>query len=532
MQIRAPLSIAHSLAVLAFIASLLSGLRIASEHRSLWLADWLPQGAAHGWHIVAALAWLGLTAAYVWLRLQSPAPSAARKTTQTSRSRVLIRINHVLLLALLLSGVALYLGSPWLAQPLIASLHYLCAWLLLAVVLGHLLEQWWRGGWPRWRSMLLPSWQLMQRAGRLWWQFSFVVVAALLCWLLAPLWLQQTLPVHQLGSNDHIELDGLANDAAWQHATEITVATRLYVNEQGREIPVSVRALHNGQTAFFLLRWPDSTRSGMHLPLEKTEAGWRVMQTGFAQSDETQYYEDKLALMLTDSNAIAGALTAHLGNSPWFDRRGNGHARGVHASSDGDIVDVWHWKSVRNAGTNQLDDSHFGPPGTPLPMERRYTAGYHADPRESGGHRENWEWFTADHVTPKRLPKSPNILQPFNDSTRSQADVAQIDWGLYWHDTEPYQPENDHYPVGTRMPSVLWKSSVEGDRGDVRAAAHWQDGYWQLELARGLRAQSEFDRDIADGMYMWIAVFDHTQTRHSYHLRPLRLHWINDEPTS
>ena len=60
-------------------------------------------------------------------------------------------------------------------------------------------------------------------------------------------------------------------------------------------------------------------------------------------------------------------------------------------------------------------------------------------------------------------------------------------------------------------------------RGDVAAVASWEDGTWRLEVARKLDTGSEFDVPIGDGTYLWVAVFDHTQTRHSLHMHPVRL---------
>jgi hypothetical protein len=80
-------------------------------------------------------------------------------------------------------------------------------------------------------------------------------------------------------------------------------------------------------------------------------------------------------------------------------------------------------------------------------------------------------------------------------------------------------------PVGTVMPGVLIAGKYEGDRGDLVGGSRWKDGYWTLEAARKLKTGSKFDKDFAAGkdLYMWVAVFDHTQTRHTRHPRPVRI---------
>ena len=65
----------------------------------------------------------------------------------------------------------------------------------------------------------------------------------------------------------------------------------------------------------------------------------------------------------------------------------------------------------------------------------------------------------------------------------------------------------------------------EGDRYDVKGAADWSDGHWTLVTSRDLKTGSKYDQDFVPGreLFMWVAVFDHTQTRHTRHARPVRV---------
>ena len=88
----------------------------------------------------------------------------------------------------------------------------------------------------------------------------------------------------------------------------------------------------------------------------------------------------------------------------------------------------------------------------------------------------------------------------------------------------PYSAELDAaIPVGTVLPSVVYSKPFEGDRGDVSAHAVWKDGWWTLEASRQLDTGSKFDQPFADGVYLWVSVFDHNQVRHTRHLTPLRV---------
>jgi len=67
--------------------------------------------------------------------------------------------------------------------------------------------------------------------------------------------------------------------------------------------------------------------------------------------------------------------------------------------------------------------------------------------------------------------------------------------------------------------------SYEGDRANLRGEAKWQDGYWTLEVERDLTTGSIYDVDFTPGqpLFMWVSVFDHTQTRHTRHMQPIKV---------
>jgi hypothetical protein len=70
---------------------------------------------------------------------------------------------------------------------------------------------------------------------------------------------------------------------------------------------------------------------------------------------------------------------------------------------------------------------------------------------------------------------------------------------------------------------VIYDKPFEGDRGDIAAAAQWKDGIWTIEAVRKLDTGSRFDQPIRDGMFLWVAAFDHNQVRHTWHIHPLEI---------
>jgi Ethylbenzene dehydrogenase len=323
-------------------------------------------------------------------------------------------------------------------------------------------------------------------------------------------------------------LDGVGTDVAWQSAREAVVSTNRGFGLNGGEVDVHVRALHDGESAYFLFRWKDATRSQKHIPLQKTAEGWKLVHSNYHNNDENEYYEDKFAVMLARSS-LAGGDAVNLGKQPIAGKPGPSNGLGLHATSDGSLADVWHWKSVRTGTTNQFDDNHFGPPLAVGKPGARYTGGYTQDPLPSGAtiYDQNFSKVEGSpYVKLKYLPTDLNAQQARMgtfDPNPNASDAGE--YSMQRSDVQPWsQALDDAVPVGTVIPSVIINQPLSGDRGDVAVHAKWQDGWWTLEAKRKLDTGSKFDQPITEGMYLWVAVFDHNQVRHTRHVRPLQLH--------
>lgn len=519
----------HWLALLLVLGSLISGLRLYSGNRLAgepsW-ASWLPTGNVYALHLTLASLWAVLAVAYAlhfYLARRSRQQSAQVQALPRGEraNHVLMRIGRWLLSILLLSGAGVYFLGTASGDGWILPSHRYLAFALAAWVVLHGLMQLLGNQWPRVRAILFI--QITPRALT---QTALVLplvagTAFLVARAASDGATSMSLRVPSIALEESMTLDGTGDEAAWQRAPALEVVTA-GIGENGVPVPVRVQALRQGAVIHFLFSWPDSTHSVQHLPLLKTAKGWIVEQQDLIRHDEQRYYEDKFAVMLAQHGDAAGDGAIHTGRAPLKGKPGSVTGRGYHAAREGELVDVWHWKSVRTPyELGQLDDSHFGSPYPVVPGEVRYTAGYKSDPANGGGYSENWTWFKEGVITPKRLPKDPALLEPFQKDWPAGEEPL---WGMSWYETVPYSPERDTYPVGTRMPSVLWTSDLEDDRADVLARGRWQSGRWTLEIRRGLKAYSKFDLDIRDGTFLWVAPFDHAQTRHNYHLRPLRLH--------
>ena len=515
----------HGAAGIAVLCSLLTGLRIASlaRPRVARFEELLPQGQVIELHFVSAVAITLVALIYITFRLL-PGRAQGRSCVSVWHwpgwHRAIIRAGYLLLLLSLVSGWLLFSGT----ELSVRDWHYLGALGMLAYLVLHAGLYLARWGRQSLLAICLPHWG--QRSHKRWLVSVGLVAVALL--LFATGWrttLDRSplpLPVTQIPLIDPlqppIEIDGRADEPQWRQATPITVYTDGGANFENGATEVTLQALTNGEEFFLSARWRDATRSLVHLPLLKTAEGWEVQQQGFHNFNETRHYEDKFAVLLSSSCNFGAAGTAHLGRKPLSDRPANWHGKGYHYSSDGQLHDLWHWKAVRTNDMYLADDNFIGPPDQVRPGERRYTAGYQQDGKESGAYVMNWQWYKPGIIVPKRLPNKPMQLAALKTD-------EQAEWVVPWFDYQPYSPEQDaQYPEGTVMPSVMYNSNrFEGDRADVRARGDWKDGYWQLELARKRVTGSALDVPIADGTCLWVSAFDHSQIAHTRHTRAVRL---------
>lgn len=370
----------------------------------------------------------------------------------------------------------------------------------------------------------------------------FVVAAAIAITgasaVVATDWLTvDSLQVHRIANADAPILDGDTSDPVWRGIRPVSLLTNQGGNFDGKgESRVDIRAVHDGTWAYFLFTWEDPTRSLKQLPLIKQIDGWHLLHDGYERGDEQAFNEDKFAVLLTTSDVdLAGDRTFHASPQPVPGAPATMTGRGLHFTTTGAYVDVWQWKATSGGSTGWMDDDHFGPPAEPTPMQVSnavpYRGGFAPDPG-TVNYSNNFERPTeeADRdaiVRPRRLPRDlaathSRMGQLSLDPNVGEGDGAR--WFMTEAETVPYAQEVDRLiPIGTVIPGVIISGEFSGDRADVRCAARWASGHWALEVARRLNTGSEFDVPIKTGVFMRVAAFDHSQIRHTRHVRPIRL---------
>lgn len=506
----------HTLAIVTVITNLLTGLRIAIlEFDYLhFISPLLPQGLVHPLHILSAI-FLTLTAVtyLVYLGLNQ----TSKKPTHLFH-RAVIYCGYALLLLMILSGWLNFFGSSPIA--FIHKLHYYGALLIIVYLFMHGWVYFARFGVRVFKDIFIVKVKI-NRIGLV----SSVAVMVLSGYFFETLNKSDinTLIVKKTDDSLFINIDGIADETIWQTTDAVTVNTFGGENFVNGASKISIKALHNNEEIYFYVSWQDNSQSLQHLPLIKGKKRWHVQGNDFYQFNEKAFYEDKLALMFSKNCRLGASGTAHLGKKPLANKPENFHGKGYHYSDDKQVHDVWQWKAVRTNEMYLADDNFFAQPKKALTAQRRYTAGYQTDGKESGAYVMNWDWYSPHGVIPKRLPLLAEQLAPF------QHPSANASWVSPWFEFQPYGKALDQYPEGTVMPSVLYNSNkMEGDRADVRAFGRWQDNYWHLEMVRKLDTGSAFDLPIEDGLCLWLAAFDHAQIAHTRHNIPLTLELSND----
>ncbi|MBO0764621.1 MAG: hypothetical protein J2P50_08540 [Hyphomicrobiaceae bacterium] len=478
----------------------------------------------------------------------------------------------------IVTGVALFLGAGdlWL------SVHLHATWVLMVLAITHVLGHWIYGGWSQLSRILRPAPLVLsppppdladllaeqlalrerearggraaagtpvrahgtsvtepgrerRHPGR---PLASIIAAATVVLALAAKVEQSTrvtLHVKSISRALAPRLDGDLSDPAWSHAPVASVLTQHGSNFGGTgSSVVDIRAVHDDEFAYFAFVWTDPTRSLKHLPLVKRQDGWYLAQTRHDVADENELHEDKLAILLAQSTLQIIGAAIHLSPAPLPGKPPSLTGRGLHYMTDGSIADVWQWRASHGGSSGHIDNCHFGGPAEATEEQtegrERYTGGFAQDPG-SPAYQDNFRSEPPGGyqgpVEPRRLPIEPGAMMRSmgriqNDAEQSESEGAR--WWMTEDESVPYsKAADDVIETGTVIPGVIMIRGVREDAASVRGVARWAAGRWVLELARRLRTGSKWDVPIASGVLMWLAAFDHSETRHTWHVRPVQL---------
>ncbi len=540
----------HWLTALSMVLSLLTGFRISADGISnTWahaLNTYLPQGEIWTWHLLASLILFFCTLSYfIYIRR---AALTARNTynrlrtlTAPTNTRLRWRAINVALhwfsyggiIILTLTGTLLYLGYGGT----VVWLHRIFAWGMFLYILLHLVAHTIYGGIDQLLKLFRPQQLLITPTTKPWALAVAVIFGSLLVGALYAVD-QATRPsLAVLLTKNAPILDGNLSDQSWQFAESVEVRTHQGANLNGTGTStVQIKAVRTKTKIYFAFQWQDPTRSLMRAPTIKRKDGWYVMANKADTADVVDYYEDKFAVLFSLTDQLGGGGSTFLGSNPLPAYPKSPHGRGLHYTKDGRILDMWQWKSTRGGMLGHMDDMYFGPPENPTKPEllgkKRYAGGYKADPGKAiyeYNYIANGPKGYASPVQLKRLPLDLTLLRYELGLIPDNSDESNSKDSKWWFTNEnsiAYDKTLDALlPLGTILPSSLNIHTYQGDRADLTAYAKWHDGYWSLEVSRDLHTGSPYDMDFHKGtqIFLWVSVFDHNQTRHTRHQRPVQL---------
>jgi hypothetical protein len=288
---------------------------------------------------------------------------------------------------------------------------------------------------------------------------------------------------------------------AWKDAAPLSFKAIGGKNLKAGSTDVTMRSVHTEDMVYFLIDYKDPTMSVRRAPWQKqADKSWtKLKDPNDKGGDNNLYYEDKISIFWDISSPAfeqKGCMSAcHTGEGKPY---GN-----MYTPNAGELLDNWHWKSVRTGSVGQIDDQYVD--GTRYDKDKAPEAGRKNEPKLSGGYTDN---VNDDQNGPK--------------------------WGLvgnkpappYWIlDPEKEAFDDSKYKAGDEVPGVV-VAPFTGDRGDISAKHAWKDGVWTILMARKLVTNSEFDVQFNDMKkeYMFgVAVFDNAQVRHAYNTGVLKL---------
>ncbi|MBL8153754.1 MAG: hypothetical protein JNM70_06185, partial [Anaerolineae bacterium] len=266
-------------------------------------------------------------------------------------------------------------------------------------------------------------------------------------------------------------LDGVVDDAAWADAPVVEVSTRRGANEGNTTI--TMKSVYVGDMVYFVVQWADPTESFIRSPWEMQADGtWvQLKDPEDKGGDNNVWYEDKLAIIwpinesIEDFDSDGCFVACHRSDDGDPKPYGN-----KYTENEGELGDIWHWKSVRNL--NQVDDQYLD--------SVRYSAdtpeaGRHSDPKESGGYVNN---ITEDKTGP--------AFMPAGDFPRDGSPGFILDSEKVPFDASLFQP-GDRLPgraLVALLPVARGAGSESGKPEGTLLAADPQQGLLLLEGGR------------------------------------------------
>lgn len=334
-------------------------------------------------------------------------------------------------------------------------------------------------------------------------------------------------------------IDGVG-ESTWLQATPLNVQI---AGGWAAAASVSVRAMYDNGYVYMMLRWTDNEASFRRQPwIKNADGSWSVTAAKPAPTDGQtwqQYmaarggvnfnreapeymYEDKLAMIwntygastVPEFETVGCAAVCHDpaangGPGTTYNYTRNDLAAKKYTNAAGQILDMWHWKMVRQNMNGKMHDQYV-----------RYWVPVNDASAANGGR--------ATDAGAQGYASNPAVNGRPTYKSATQGLLPAI---YSWPVTDTLRmtdPEVAALPVGTLVANMM-TSALNGSNADIdgRGAYDAVLKQWTYEIRRRLVTTDpgtdvQFD-DLARVYKFGIAIFDNAQIEHSISGVPLRL---------
>lgn len=299
----------------------------------------------------------------------------------------------------------------------------------------------------------------------------------------------------------------------------------LFEPYSGEKYDFTMRAGKTSDRIYMLLEWKDDadSRDRQSWYFDATAKLWK-QEHKYANNANDKFYEDKFAMLfpigsVSGFDASTCYATCHQNLTIVKDK--DKHTR-HYLNVDGEKVDMWHWKRVRGAFMDQVDDQMMVYDD---PSLQSGANGRHGDPNGGAGYANNSQTLnngTADVSVPKYvIPGETDYYwiteTQINDGTAKLITAVDAN-GVLTYAGGTIDPSTGGFEQGTgnkRMPSVTL-SAFTGNRADIDIKAVHTGTGWVCEITRKLDTGDPYDvvfgsTDIPFGL----AIFNNAAIAHA-----------------
>jgi len=300
----------------------------------------------------------------------------------------------------------------------------------------------------------------------------------------------------------------------------------LFAPYTGEKYNYTMRSGYTSTDVYFLLEWEDAddSKDRQSWYFDADAKLWKG-EHKYANDATDKFYEDKFAFLfpigeVDDFSTMTCYATCHQGLP--IVKAKDKHTR-HYLTTEGQKVDMWHWKRVRGTYMGQVDDQKMVYDDSSKGSSANGRAG---DATGSGGYADNKQTLNngiADVSVPKYI--IPNKVDYYwisqddiDDGTAKL--ITSVDAnGILEYDGGSIDPSTGGYEQGTgakRLPSVTTKAFTEG-RGDITISAIHTGTGWICEFTRKLNTNDSDDVvfDISKELPFGLAIFNNAAIAHS-----------------